>query len=82
LSISQEKNISLVADALSRLDIDSLKIRNRIRSINDSLRIKKQLHQKYQMNIPNAYCLDLQRTSKSQVIRINRKRIAQTYYSI
>jgi hypothetical protein len=36
------------------------------------------------MNNPNAYCLDLQRTSKNQACRIKRKEkgLAQPHYSI
>jgi hypothetical protein len=56
--------------ALSRLDIDSLKIQDsRGRSVNTSLRIRKQQHQKYQMNNPNAYCLDLQRIQGTRIKR-------------
>jgi hypothetical protein len=36
-----EKNVDTIEDALSRLDIDSLKSRNIKRSINTSLRIRK-----------------------------------------
>jgi hypothetical protein len=69
-----KRNVSAVADALSRLDIDSLKIQDsRRRSINISLRIRKQQHQSYQINDLNAYCLDLQRTRKSQGTKIKRK---------
>jgi hypothetical protein len=74
-----KKNVADVADALSRLDIDSLKIQERsIRSVTTSLRIRKQQHQQYQMDNPNAYCLDLQRTSKSKGIRIKRKGLSLT----
>jgi hypothetical protein len=39
-----KKNVEDVADALSRIDIDSLKIQEKRRSINTSLRIRIQLH--------------------------------------
>jgi hypothetical protein len=65
ISGKKQKNMGTVADALSRLDIDSLKIQeeeiltllsgsenNSISTINT-----------------NAYCLDLQRASKSQGIK-------------
>jgi hypothetical protein len=45
---------------------------------NNSLRIRKQQHQYYQINNPNAYCLDLQRTSKSQGTTIKRKGLSPT----
>jgi hypothetical protein len=56
--LPEKKNV--VADALSRLDIDSLKIQE------EEVRIIKQQHHQYQIDNPNAYYLDLQRTSKSQ----------------
>jgi hypothetical protein len=41
-----KKNVAAVTDALSHLEIDSLKIQDsRRRSINNSLRIRKQQHQ-------------------------------------
>jgi hypothetical protein len=49
---------NIVEIFLSRLDIDSLKIQEEEVLINQ---------------IPNAYCLDLQRTSKSQDQMIKRK---------
>jgi hypothetical protein len=51
--------------------------RNR-RSIDTSLRIRKQQHQLYQITNPNAYCMDLQRTSKIQGTRIERKGLSPT----
>jgi hypothetical protein len=77
--LSGKKNVALVSDALSRLDIDSLKIHEeKSISVNNFLRIRKQQHQKYQINFANAYCFDLQRTSKSQGIRIKRTGIRPT----
>jgi hypothetical protein len=52
-----KKNLGTVADALSRLDIDSLKIQEE-----EVLTLLSESENNY----PNAYCLDLQRASKSQ----------------
>jgi hypothetical protein len=67
--------VNTVADALSRLDIDSLKIQDNTEELllllsgseNNSIS---------NINNPNAYRLDLQRTSKSQ--GIERKVLSQT----
>jgi hypothetical protein len=55
-----------VADALSCLDIDSLNIQENKEEELTYLRIRKHHHQQHQINNSDAYCLDLQRTSKSQ----------------
>jgi hypothetical protein len=75
--------VSTVADPLYRLDIDSLKIQEEevltflSGSENNSISTIK-------LTFPmhTAYCLDLQRTNKSQEIRIKRKGISPTHYSI
>jgi hypothetical protein len=41
----KQKNVASVADALSCLDIDALKIQEKRKRINTSLRIRKQQHQ-------------------------------------
>jgi hypothetical protein len=53
-----------VVDALSHLNIDSLKIQDNKEEVLKRLRIRKQQHHQYQVNIPNAYSLDLQRKIK------------------
>jgi hypothetical protein len=63
--LPEKRQKNVVADALSHLDIDILKIQEEeVIKLNTSLSIRKQQHQQYR--IPNAYCLDLQRTSKNQ----------------
>jgi hypothetical protein len=71
LSISQERSRkNVVVDALSRLDIDSLKIHEE-----EELTFISESENRISSNIefPNTYCLDLQRTSKSQQTMIKRK---------
>jgi hypothetical protein len=72
------ENVADVADALSRLDIDSLKIQEEAEEVftllsgsehSSIMKIKFPMH---------AYCLDLQRASKNQGTRIKRKGLNPT----
>jgi hypothetical protein len=71
--IPGKKQKNVVADALSRLDIDSLKIQEEeVLTLLSGSENSSPPHL-YQIPNPNTYCLDLQRTSKSQGFAINRK---------
>jgi hypothetical protein len=73
--LPEKKQKNVVAGALLRLDIYSLKIQEEevltllSGSENNSISY---------INIPNAYCLDLHRASKSQGNRIERKGLSLT----
>jgi hypothetical protein len=69
-------NVTVVADASSCLDIDSLKIQEETEEVLTLLSGSE--NKRFQINNPNAYCLDLQRASKSQGYRIKRKGISST----
>jgi hypothetical protein len=64
-----KKNVGTVADALSRLDIDNLKIQEE-----EALTILSVSENNINININslNAYCLDLQITSNSRGDKIKR----------
>jgi hypothetical protein len=72
----KNKNVDDVADALSLLEIDSLKIQEETEEVLTLLSGSE--NNSISNQFPNAYCLDLQRTSKSQGIRIKRKGLSPT----
>jgi hypothetical protein len=80
LNISQERqNVAVVADSLSRLDIDSLKIQEEAEEALTLLSGSENSNiSKIKFNFPNEYCLDLQRTNKNQGTRIKRKGLIPT----
>jgi hypothetical protein len=68
-----------VADALSRLDIDSLKIQEVSEELSTLLLGSENSSiSNIRLKYPNAYCLDLQKTRKIQGIRIKRKGLSPT----
>jgi hypothetical protein len=70
LALKKQRNV--VADALSCLDIDSLKIQeNEVLTLLSGSESNSSSNIKF--NSLNNYCLDLQRTSKSQELWIKRK---------
>jgi hypothetical protein len=68
--------VNTIADALSCIDIDILKIQEQ-----EALKILSQSENSSinnQINNPNTYCLDLQRRNKSQGNKIKRKGLSPT----
>jgi hypothetical protein len=65
--------VTTVADALSRLDIDSLKIQEETEEVLTLLSGSETTASAISNENPNAYCLDLQRASKSQGKELKRK---------
>jgi hypothetical protein len=66
----KQENVVTIADTLSRLDIDSLKIQEYEEEVLTLLSgSKNNSISNIKINNHNAYCLDLQRASKSQGIK-------------
>jgi hypothetical protein len=75
--ISGKKNVGIVADALSRLDIDSLKIQLTILSLSENSSISN-----IKLTIPMHAALIFKKQANVKETGIIEKGLAQTHYSI